>query len=83
MLQLQYQLELLSKMGTIDKSKIDEAERRLIKAMKQSNIADLNKLLHDDLLFVIPTGDTITKEMDLENYRSGHMQIDSLTTDNQ
>ena len=35
-------------------------------------------LLHDDLLFIIPNGETITKEMDLASHRAGEMIIDEL-----
>jgi hypothetical protein len=31
--------------------------------------------LHDDLLFHIPNGQTITKAMDLESYKSGNMSV--------
>lgn len=47
--------------------------------MKSSNVQALDKLLHKDLLFIVPSGETITKEMDLETYRSGMLKIDTLT----
>lgn len=38
--------------------------------------------MHDSLIFNIPTGQTITKEMDIENYRSGIITVyDILATD--
>ena len=41
-------------------------ENRLYKAMKESDTTMLDLLLHDDLLFIIPTGEVITKEQDLK-----------------
>ncbi|MNT62589.1 hypothetical protein D3C72_2003190 [compost metagenome] len=38
----------------------------------------LEELLHVDLLFVIPNGDVITKEMDLQSYRDGNLKIREL-----
>lgn len=54
---------------------INECEKQLLEAMKTSNILLLDKLLHDDLVFNIPTGQTITKSMDIENYQSGVMKV--------
>lgn len=59
-----------------------ECERRLLEAMKTSDIKVLDELLHDDLIFNIPTGQTITKAMDIENYRSGVLTVfEILATD--
>lgn len=65
------------------KDPIIEAENRLLAAMQQSNIDVLDELLHDDLLFVIPTGQTVTKEMDLSNLRSGNLKIEDLSAKDQ
>ena len=53
-------------------------ENRLLNAMKASNIKALDELLHDDLIFNIPTGQTITKPMDIENYQSGMMTVSEI-----
>ena len=45
---------------------IIDSETRLLNAMKASDIEVLDELLHDDLIFNIPTGQTITKPMDIE-----------------
>lgn len=50
-------------------------EERLLEAIKTGNIAVLEELLHDDLVFNIPTGLTISKAMDIENYRAGKMIV--------
>lgn len=53
-------------------------ENRLYEAIKESNINVLEELLHDELLFVLPSGDVITKEMDLQSYRDGNLKIREL-----
>jgi hypothetical protein len=61
---------------------IIECESRLLEALKTGNIKVLDELLHDNLIFNIPTGLTITKAMDIDNYRSGILKIfEILTTD--
>lgn len=55
-----------------------ECERKLLKAIKISDIKILDELLHDDLIFNIPTGQTITKSMDIENYKSGIMKVSEI-----
>ncbi|MCT3743924.1 nuclear transport factor 2 family protein [Elizabethkingia anophelis] len=53
-------------------------ENRLYKAMKESDISMLDLLLHNDLLFIIPTGEVITKEQDLKNYKDRIIEIEEL-----
>ena len=67
-------------METINKEQIIGYEMKLLGAIKQSDIAKLNELLHDDLLFVIPTGQTVTKDLDLSNLRSGNLKIDQISS---
>jgi hypothetical protein len=62
-------------MGTIHQAQIVASEKDLLEAMKTSNAELLDKLLHDDLLFNGPTGETATKAMDLNNYRSGNINL--------
>ena len=50
-------------------------EEQLMEAMKTSNVALLDILLHDDLLFNGPTGETATKALDLANYRTGGIDL--------
>ncbi|PXY40144.1 DUF4440 domain-containing protein [Flavobacterium cheongpyeongense] len=59
------------------------AEIELLSAIKNADVTALEKLLHDDLLFNLPDGNTITKEFDLNSYRSGKMKIDSLEASDQ
>lgn len=67
----------------MEKNSIVTAEIELLTAIRNSDIAVLEKLLHDDLLFNMPDGQTITKELDLNSYRSGKMKIDSLEASDQ
>ena len=50
-------------------------EDRLLAAMKASDITELEELLHEDLVFNTPTGVTISKPTDIENYRDGKMIV--------
>jgi len=59
------------------------AEIELLTAIKKSDVLALDTILHDDLLFNMPDGQTITKEFDLQSYRSGKLKIDSLEASDQ
>jgi len=39
----------------------------------------LEKILHDDLLFIAPNGQMVNKQMDLTAHRSGEMEVEQLT----
>ena len=54
------------------------AEIELLTAIKKADVLALENILHDDLLFNLPDGNTITKEFDLASYRSGKMKVDAL-----
>ena len=60
------------------KDSIDKVEQEILKAMKDCDVKKLDELLHEELLFNIPNGQTITKTQDLETYRSGNMKIDEI-----
>ncbi len=64
---------------SIKKDVIIKIEQDVLNAMKNGNVQKLDELLHEDLLFSIPNGQTITKAMDLETYSSGNMTISELT----
>lgn len=70
-------------MNTIEKNSIEELENQLLDAMLNANVETLNRLIHPDLLFNSAMGQTITKEMDLESYRSGLMIVNSITASHQ
>jgi hypothetical protein len=50
-------------------------ENALLVAVTTNDVAMLDDLLHDDLLFNGPNGQTGTKALDLANYRSGDIQL--------
>jgi hypothetical protein len=62
----------------LSREEIIEAENVLIEAIKCSNISILDKLLHDDLLFIAPDGKVITKAIDLDSHRSGTMVVETV-----
>lgn len=61
------------------KDEILHLENRLYKAIKGSDIQVLDELLHEDLLFIAPNGDVVTKEIDLKTYRDGDLKVNELT----
>ena len=50
-------------------------EDALLRAITSNDVALLDDVLHDDLLFNGPDGQTGTKAQDLANYRSGGIQL--------
>ena len=54
---------------------IRACEARLSTAMLASDVAELDALIADDLLFAGPTGELATKAMDLELHRTGGTQF--------
>ncbi|BAZ06592.1 nuclear transport factor 2 family protein [Calothrix sp. NIES-3974] len=66
-------------MNTSDLELAIAKEEKLLEAMQTNNIELLDRLLHDELLFHTPDGQTVTKAMDLNNYRSGHVNWRTLT----
>lgn len=54
-------------------------EQKLFAAIKSSDIPVLEELLHDNLVFTIPTGLTISKAIDIENYRAGKIKVNDIT----
>jgi ketosteroid isomerase-like protein len=57
---------------------IIKLEYRLIEAIKTSDINFIENVLHDDLLFIAPNGQVVTKEMDLASHKSGEMTVEQL-----
>lgn len=62
---------------------VTNAEIELLTAIKNADVLTLERILHDDLLFNLPDGNTITKEFDLNSYRSGKMKIEALEATDQ
>ena len=70
----------------MDKTKITredivEVENKLYSAQLVSDVDILDQLLHDDLIAVAPTGQVITKEMDLNSHKAKTMIIEEASTE--
>lgn len=65
---------------TINEQKVLAVEEQLRQAMKSSDVAMLDQLLHEDLLFVLPSGQVVTKQMDLETHQSGNLILQEITS---
>ena len=66
-------------MNTEIEAQIRASEERLYRAMQASDVAELDALIADDLLFAGPTGELATKQMDLELHRTGGTQFHEFT----
>jgi ketosteroid isomerase-like protein len=64
--------------NSMEREDIIRLEFRLIDGIKSSDIGLLDALLHNDLLFIAPNGQTITKQIDLQSHREGAMQVETL-----
>jgi len=64
----------------ITEQQVLEVEKQLLEAMKKSDIEILNELLHDDLRFILPSGEVITKQMDLETHKSGNLILENISS---
>lgn len=60
------------------KENIIACEESLLNAIKTNDVEELDRLLHEDLLFVVPGGNTGTKAADLKNYGSGNINIETI-----
>jgi hypothetical protein len=65
----------------ITKENVVEAENKLFSAQLVSNVDTLDQLLHDDLIAVAPTGQIVTKEMDLNSHKAKTMIIEDASTE--
>lgn len=65
----------------ITKEDVIEAENKLFSAQLVSNVDQLDQLLHDELLAIAPTGQILTKEMDLNAHRAKTMIIEDASTE--
>jgi hypothetical protein len=65
----------------INREDVIEVENKLFSAQLVSDVEILDQLLHDDLIAVTPTGQIVTKEMDLDSHRTKTMIIEDALTD--
>lgn len=61
----------------ITRENVVEVENKLFAAQLVSNVNILAQLLHDDLVAVAPTGEIITKKMDLNSHKAKTMIIEN------
>lgn len=54
---------------------ITQAEHLLLEAQRNSDVAALDRLLHEDLLFISPNNEITTKKADLDMHRSGNLKV--------
>lgn len=59
-------------------AEIVACEQQLYTAQISSNVSLLQELLSDELVFVGPSGEIFTKQMDLELHRSGSINMTKL-----
>jgi hypothetical protein len=65
----------------ITREEVVEAENKLFSAQLISDVDILDQLLYDDLTAVAPTGQVLTKEMDLNAHRAKTMIIEEASTE--
>ena len=65
----------------ITRDNVVEAENKLFSAQLVSDVDALDQLLHDDLIAVSPTGEIVTKEMDLDSHRAKTMIVEDASTE--
>jgi ketosteroid isomerase-like protein len=70
-------------MDSTRKTQVIASEKSLLEAMRTNDVKLLDKLLHDDLLFNGPNGETATKSVDLANYRSGNINLHAVESSDQ
>jgi len=67
----------------ITKEEAKDCEQRIMSAMLNADVEELDNLIHPDLLFNAAMGLVATKEMDLATYRSGLMKINCINAGNE
>lgn len=60
----------------ITRQEVVEAENKLFSAQIVSNLEILDQLLHNDLIAITPTGEVLTKKMDLDSHKAKTMIIE-------
>ncbi len=65
----------------INREDIIKVENQLFSAQIISDVNLLDQLLHDDLIAVTPTGEIVTKEMDLSSHKAKTIIIEDATSE--
>ena len=71
----------MSSIESKSEKQIVALEQKLLDAFGNRDIAVLDKLIHEQALFVLPNAQTITKEIVLDNYRNGTMVMKIIPSD--
>jgi hypothetical protein len=71
----------MTEKNIITKEEVIEAENQLFSAQFNSNVALLDRLIHDDLMAMSPTGEILTKEMDLNSHRAKTVILEEASTE--
>ncbi|MEZ4805580.1 MAG: nuclear transport factor 2 family protein [Bacteroidia bacterium] len=62
---------------------IKNSENALLKAMQTDDVETLDRLLHKDLQFVIPSGECIGKQDDIHHHKVGLIQLKKIVPSEQ
>jgi ketosteroid isomerase-like protein len=65
-------------MMAIVKSRVLEIEKDLIEALKKNDLGFFARALHDEMVFLAPNGQVLTKQMDLDSHIRGDMVVHHL-----
>lgn len=60
------------------KQEIIECEERFLQALRNVDIEAVAKLIHDKVIYNHPSGKVLTKEMDVEDFRSASPEVEQL-----
>ncbi len=60
-----------------------ENEKKLLDAFQKCDLIAIDNFLHDNALFIYPNGLLLTKEIVMDNYRSGISAFSSIVTSEQ
>jgi hypothetical protein len=66
-----------------NKEQVMACEKKLLDAFMNKDLKIIEELLHEHSIFVYPNGETVTKAMVLENYRSGNSAFTNISASDQ
>jgi ketosteroid isomerase-like protein len=65
------------------KDQIIECEKTLLDAFGNKDLKTIDEMIHDEALFVYPNGLPVTKQIVMENYRTGNSAFSTITPSDQ
>lgn len=69
--------------AVISESELLVKERELFEAIKANDIIALEGLIHDNLQFILPNGNIINKQQDIESHQRREMVVQDLEVKNE